>query len=333
MPTTGPERGCLATAPERAWSGAPVATARLRLRPPAAGDVPALVTLAGEWAVARYTAFIPHPYAEADALDFIAAAAAKRAARQEMAFVIERRAEGDLIGAVNVAVDGTAGEVGYWIGQPFWGQGYATEAVKGLLGLAFDGLGVNGVHAAVMAENVASARVLAKAGFSRLGEGVGSCCQGRCAGRTTVAFEMTAEAWLAARQVRPTLLVVAVALIDADGRVLLAQRPAGKSMAGLWEFPGGKVQDGETPEAALVRELEEELGIDITESCLAPFTFASHAYADFHLLMPLYLCRVWKGVIAPREGQAVKWVRPNKLRDYPMPPADEPLVAMLRDFL
>ncbi len=124
-----------------------------------------------------------------------------------------------------------------------------------------------------------------------------------------------------------------MALVDADGRVLIAQRPAGKSMAGLWEFPGGKVHAGETPEAALVRELDEELGIDITESCLAPFTFASFAYADFHLLMPLYLCRVWKGDLTPREGQALKWVRPNRLRDYPLPPADEPLVAMLRDFL
>ncbi len=131
----------------------------------------------------------------------------------------------------------------------------------------------------------------------------------------------------------PRLLVVAAALVDLDGRVLLAQRPAGKSLAGLWEFPGGKVKDGETPEAALVRELKEELGIDITESCLAPFTFASHAYETFHLLMPLYLCRVWKGTPTPLEGQALKWVRPLDMRHYPMPPADLPLVAMLRDWL
>jgi len=330
MPTTGPERGCLAAPPARAWSGASLATARLRLRPPEAGDAPALVALAGDWEVARFTAFLPHPYAEADARDFITAAAAKRAARREAVFVIERRAESDLIGAVNVAVDGSTGEVGYWIGRPFWGRGYATEAVSGVLGLAFDGLGLATVGAAVMAENGASARVLEKAGFCRLGEATGGCCQGRCAGRATVAFGVTAEAWRAAR---PTVLVVAVALVDADGRVLIARRPEGKAMAGLWEFPGGKVHAGETPEAALVRELEEELGIDITESCLAPFTFASHPYADFHLLMPLYVCRVWKGTIAPREGQAVKWVRPNALGDYPMPPADEPLVAMLRDFL
>ena len=131
----------------------------------------------------------------------------------------------------------------------------------------------------------------------------------------------------------PIVLVAAVALIDADGRVLLAQRPAGKSMAGLWEFPGGKVDTGETPEAALIRELAEELGIDVTASCLAPFTFASHSYADFHLLMPLYVCRKWSGIPAAREGQRLAWVWPARLADYPMPPADTPLVAALRDLL
>jgi 8-oxo-dGTP diphosphatase len=131
----------------------------------------------------------------------------------------------------------------------------------------------------------------------------------------------------------PVILVVAVALVDADGRVLLAERPQGKSMAGLWEFPGGKVREGETPEAALIRELKEELGIDVTASCLAPFTFASHGYEDFHLLMPLYVCRRWQGMVTPREGQRLTWVRPTRLAEYPMPPADKPLVAMLRDLL
>ncbi len=129
------------------------------------------------------------------------------------------------------------------------------------------------------------------------------------------------------------VLVAAVALIDADGRVLLAKRPEGKEMAGLWEFPGGKVLASETPEAALVRELREELALDITESCLSPFTFASHRYETFHLLLLLYVCRVWEGTLIPREGQEVKWVRPGRLKDYPMPPADQPLAAMLRDFL
>ncbi len=127
--------------------------------------------------------------------------------------------------------------------------------------------------------------------------------------------------------------MAAVALVDIDGRVLIARRPEGKAMAGLWEFPGGKLQAGETPEAALVRELREELGIDTRSSCLAPIAFASHAYEDFHLIMPLYVCRVWQGSVTAREGQELAWVRPARLADYPMPPADQPLVAMLRDLL
>ena len=132
---------------------------------------------------------------------------------------------------------------------------------------------------------------------------------------------------------QPVVLVVAVALVDRDGRVLIARRPQGKQMAGLWEFPGGKVQKDETPEAALIRELAEELGIDTKESCLAPLTFASHAYEGFHLLMPLYVCRVWKGEPVAHEHEDLAWVRPTRLKDYPMPPADAPLIAMLRDLL
>jgi 8-oxo-dGTP diphosphatase len=132
---------------------------------------------------------------------------------------------------------------------------------------------------------------------------------------------------------RRLLLVAAVALIDIDGRVLIARRPEGKPMAGLWEFPGGKVEQGERPEETLIRELKEELGIDVREPCLAPLTFASHAYPDFHLLMPLYVCRRWEGTVSPQEGQELAWVRPNKLRDYEMPPADVPLVSHLMALL
>lgn len=129
------------------------------------------------------------------------------------------------------------------------------------------------------------------------------------------------------------VLVVAVALVDADKRVLLSQRPEGKALAGLWEFPGGKLDPGERPEAALIRELREELGITVKEACLAPLTFASHAYPDFHLLMPLYVCRRWEGVPQGLEGQKLAWVRVNDMRTYPMPPADEPLIPMLRDLI
>jgi 8-oxo-dGTP diphosphatase len=129
------------------------------------------------------------------------------------------------------------------------------------------------------------------------------------------------------------MLVAAVALVDADGRVLIAQRPEGKQLAGLWEFPGGKVEPGERPEDTLIRELHEELGIVVNEACLAPLTFASHAYDGFHLLMPLYICRRWDGFVQAREGQNLKWVRPPQLRDYPMPPADEPLIPALIDIM
>jgi 8-oxo-dGTP diphosphatase len=129
------------------------------------------------------------------------------------------------------------------------------------------------------------------------------------------------------------LTVAACALVDADGRVLLAQRPEGKPMAGLWEFPGGKIEDGERPEETLIRELEEELGIVVKEACLAPLTFASHTYPDFHLLMPLYVCRRWDGMVTAKEGQSLAWVRPNKLREYPMPPADVPLIPHLTTLL
>lgn len=132
---------------------------------------------------------------------------------------------------------------------------------------------------------------------------------------------------------KPLLLVAAAALVDADNRVLIARRPKGKSMAGLWEFPGGKVNPHETPEGALIRELQEELAIEVCATCLAPFTFASHAYEDFHLLMPLFLCRKWEGEMQPREGQELAWVRAMRLADYPMPPADLPLIPYLRDLL
>jgi 8-oxo-dGTP diphosphatase len=133
--------------------------------------------------------------------------------------------------------------------------------------------------------------------------------------------------------VKPLVLVAAAALVDADGRVLIARRPQHKEMGGLWEFPGGKVGEGERPEIALIRELKEELGIDVTEACLAPLTFTSHAYASFHLLMPLYVCRRWDGMVTAREGQELKWVLPRRLKEYPMPPADLPLIPHLVEML
>jgi 8-oxo-dGTP diphosphatase len=329
MPTTGPDAGCLDAG--RRWRGEPLDAANLILRRPEEADIPALVSLAGDWEVARHTAFIPHPYSEEDARTFIAEAPNQAADGAHVVFAIERRTEPGLIGYAGLIIDGDGAEIGYWIGQPFWGQGFAGEAVRRLLRLAFDVLGLERVRAEILSDNPPSMRVLDKAGFKRGDESIGD--RGRCLDRSVVAYEISRRDWIAGEAAKPRVLVVAAALIDADGRVLLARRPAGKMMAGLWEFPGGKVGEGETPEAALVRELAEELAVDASESCLAPIAFASHPYDDFHLLMPLYVCRVWKGTPTPREGQLLKWVRPTAMATMPMPPADAPLVAQLRDLL
>ncbi len=301
------------------------------MRPLADGDRADLVRLAGDEDVARMTAFIPHPFADSDAGDFLAKAAIEEQARKARVFAVERRDEAGLIGCVAVALLGAAAEVSYWLGKPFWRQGLGGEAVAATVDFILGDASVSEATAQVMEENRASARLLEKAGFDFRGAGTG--CGGRCSGRPIRLYALSREKWSARQKAKPTVLVVAVALVDADGRVLIARRPEGKMMAGQWEFPGGKVKPGELPEAAVVRELKEELAVDITESCLAPLTFASHVYDDFHLLMPLYVCRVWKGTPTPREGQEVKWVRPLRLADYPMPPADAPLVAALRDLL
>lgn len=311
--------------------GATLEATHIRLRRLAPADAPALAALVGDWEVARMTARIPHPYDEGMAAAFITEAAARAAAGTEHVWAIERLVDRRLVGGVGFRWRDGAPEVGYWVGRPFWGQGYATEAVRRLLDWLFADAGGERVLSETLSENRASARVLEKSGFADAGPGTGR--EGRLAGRPVRRFAIERATWSARHAARPRVLVAAVALIDVDGRVLLQRRPAGKSMAGLWEFPGGKVLEGETPESALVRELHEELGIDITESCLAPLTFASHAYTDFHLLMPLYVCRTWKGQVVAREGQALKWARPQAMAALPMPPADAPLIPLLREFL
>ncbi len=247
-------------------------------------------------------------------------------------FVIARPADDAPVGAIDLRArrDGTA-ELGYWIGKPFWNEGYATEAAKAVIAHGFARLGLRAIEAGADPDNAASIRVQEKAGLV-LDRNERRPMPARGADQVQPVRRITLAAWMAANPA-PIVLVAAVALIDRDGRVLLAQRPAGKTMAGLWEFPGGKVAEGESPEAALIRELREELGIDVTAACLAPLTFASHRYETFHLLMPLYVCRKWQGIARPLEGQVLKWVRPAKLEDYPMPPADLPLLAPLRDLL
>lgn len=311
------------------WHGQPLDTARLRLRRLEPEDAPALAALAGDWEMARWTAQIPHPYAIENARDFIAHAQASAEVR---VFGIETRLDGVLVGCCGFGHHWGPEEIGYWIGRPHWGKGYATEALRRMLRLCFRNFGMDGLCAEILPDNAVSRRVLEKVGFTAAGTAERDL---PARGRKTVLdrLVLSRAEWERQQAAKPMLLVAAVAMVDVDGRVLLAQRPEGKSMAGFWEFPGGKVHQGESPETALVRELEEELGVDVRESCLAPLAFASHDYDTFHLLMPLYACRTWKGAVQPREGQRLAWVRPARLSDYPMPPADIPLVAILRDWL
>jgi 8-oxo-dGTP diphosphatase len=325
------EKGC--REPGTVWAGHPLPTARLRMRPVCDRDLEALTALLGDWDVIRLTAAIPHPYTLDDAKAFVAAQEIRRAERKGVALAVERTTDNVLVGVVGFGLerDGSP-ELGYWFGKEFWNRGYATEALNRLVRHLFDTLGFDRAWAHFHPDNTASKRVLEKVGLTFLRV---DTCPMPARGESVVApvFRLKKADWQMARSLRPTLLVVAAALVDGDGRVLMASRPAGKSMEGLWEFPGGKVHEGETPEAALVRELEEELGIDVTESCLAPVAFASHDYDTFHLLMPLYLVRVWKGNPSAREGQELRWVRAARLGDLPMPPADIPLVAILREWV
>ncbi|MBI3446309.1 MAG: GNAT family N-acetyltransferase [Magnetospirillum sp.] len=325
------ERGC--REPGTVWAGHPLLTARLRLRPVADRDMERLPELLDDWEMVRLTAAIPHPYGPDDAKAFVTDQEIRRIEGRGVALAVERTTDNLLVGVVGFGLEGDGTpELGYWIGKEFWGQGYATEALNRLIRHLFETLGYDRVWASYHPDNTASKRVLEKVGLTFLR--VDTCAM-PARGESVVApvFALRKGDWLMVRALRPTLLVVAAALVDSDGRVLMASRPTGKSMEGLWEFPGGKIHEGETPESALVRELGEELGIDVRESCLAPVAFASHDYDTFHLLMPLYLVRVWKGNPAGREGQELRWVRAARLGDLPMPPADIPLVAILREWV
>ncbi|MBI4969005.1 MAG: GNAT family N-acetyltransferase [Rhodospirillales bacterium] len=332
MGPTEPEtpQGCAGA--ERGWRGEPLRSAQLILRRPERRDLESLAALADDPEIARWTAELPSPYRLADAEAFLDRASESYRNGSALHLVLERTRDKTLIGGLSISLATHKATFSYWIGQRHWGQGYAGEAVARALRLIFRNLGLAEVRAHVMDENQASIRLLRRLGFED--RPIDSAClAGRCRDRKVCEFTLSRSAWQERQSQKPMLLVVAAALIDVDGRVLLARRPPGKSMAGLWEFPGGKIGVGESPEAALVRELKEELGLDTAQSCLAPLAFASHDYDSFHLMMPLYAIRTWQGRLASHEGQDLAWVRPEKLADYPMPPADLPLIAILRDWL
>jgi 8-oxo-dGTP diphosphatase len=299
--------------------------------------------LLNDWEVCSTLAVVPYPYPRDSADAWIDYSAEAMAGGREYHLAVTGREAGEemIVGGVGLRLDGKtrSASIGYWVGRRFWGHGVATEAAGRLCRWALANLELDRITATVATNNAGSIAVLRKIGLRHVGEGK-QHFMARNRDQKVLHFEANREDLFGATEAeprpdggKPIVLVAACALIDRDGRILLARRPEGKRMAGLWEFPGGKLDPGETPEAALIRELKEELGIDVASNCLAPFAFASHAYDNFHLLMPLFLCRRWKGTPKPREQQTLAWVRPEKLADYPMPEADRPLVPLLRDFL
>ena len=321
----------------------PLRTDRLTLRPYAPEDAANLHRLLNDFEISRNLAAVPWPYERDLADDWIASATSQISAGQAYHLAITGQ-EGDaeiLVGGIGLRLDAAnrIGHLGYWVAPRYWGHGVASEAAGRLARWALANLNLDHVTANVATDNPGSMAVLRRIGFRHVGDAVEHFLA-RKSEQKVLRFEATRADLFGAPAgdaqadgSKPLLLVAACALVDVDRRVLLARRPEGKKMAGLWEFPGGKLNPGETPEAALIRELKEEIGIDVAKSCLAAFAFASHSYDNFHLLMPLFLCRRWRGVPRPLEGQTLAWVAVDRLGEYAMPEADRPLVPLLRDFL
>ncbi len=340
---TEPDAGSAADPTRESAGFVPLKTERLTLRPFQPEDAAGLHRLINNFDIAKMLELVRFPYHRELADEWIAATNKNLAAGTacQLAITGQEGADEVLVGGVGITIDRASrtGRLGYWVGQKYWGHGVATEAARRLVSWGFANLEIDRITAGVATDNPASAAVLRRIGFRQAGDGNQHFASRSAdvptwlfeAGRDDIFGRTVIEA--AEPGARPLLLVAACALVDVDGRVLLARRPEGKKMAGLWEFPGGKLNPGETPEQALIRELKEELDIDVAAACLAPFAFASHAYEGFHLLMPLFLCRRWKGNPTPREKQTLAWVSARRLGEYEMPPADKPLIPLLRDFL
>ncbi len=343
----------------------PLSTERLTLRPPIPADAAAIFRLVNDWAVVRMLTRLPFPYPREAADGWITRAGAELAGGRAYHLVITGHEDGTelLIGSVALRLEPArrVAHLGYWVGRRFWGHGVATEAAGRVAHWALANLAIDAVLAQVAVDNTASTAVLRRIGFQAVGTGRAPFLA-RGGTHDVVHFAATRDDLFKAQNLPANadgaaaqadgaapvkgraataepaagttlLLVAACALVDSDGRVLLSRRPEGRAMAGLWEFPGGKLESGETPEQALIRELREELGIDVAQACLAPLAFASHDYGTFHLLMPLFVCRRWKGFVQARESQTLAWVGADRLGEYEMPAADKPLVPVLRDLL
>lgn len=309
---------------------APIETDRLLLRPPGPDDAEALSAVLDDPDVARHSPGLPHPYPSSAASDWIGLTRRQLLAGDEFAFLIHERASGALVGLVELALapQRALGELAYWIARDRWNQGIASEAARRMVAFGFDTLGLAAIGGIAVSANPASIRVLEKSGLAHHRDDTYD-------GRAVVIHRLDRPSYRDGAQEAavPVVYVAAVALVDDERRVLLAQRPAGKSMAGLWEFPGGKVEPGERPPLTLARELSEELGLEIGIRDFEPFSIVSHRYDEFQLLMPLMLCRRWPGEPHGREDQALAWASASTLSGFAMPAADVPLVADLERLL
>lgn len=309
-------------------------------------DIKSIHNHINDWNIAKMLSNVPFPYPQELLEKWFEATIQQMNAGQSYHFsIVDTQTNPEtVVGCIGLTLNMAeqSAKIGYWIGQKYWGNHIATRSLQRLTNWALANLNINFIHATAADDNPASITVLKKCNFQPFGQGKEKFVaraselpvsyfllqrEDLCPNiqRSNLTMNTTKE--------KKILLVVAAALIDIEGRLLLARRPEGKSMAGMWEFPGGKVEPGETPETALIRELKEEINVDISKSCLAPFTFASHEYPDFHLLMPLYVCHRWKNDPVPKEKQQLAWVTARELDQYLVLEADKPFIPLLKDLL